>query len=178
MGRCVKCTSLLGRGQQHGLNTATLRATNANKRKRLECVTCPTLTVAATGEQATSGVGAEVSTIACGSLAQTKRRSAIGDEESAPADTININGMTLQLHVPEPNQDDPLAEIAKKQTMGLTPRQKLKQILDPIIQKRTVIIDIAEIQSTATIAAMVADAIPTVTPKTIKIPSHMKLWDV
>ena len=83
-----------------------------------------------------------------GSINQAKRRSASIDTDSSATsvdgNVVNIHGNKLELATQYPNQEDLLAELAKKRTMNMTISQKIKNILTIPIENRPALIEQAK----------------------------------
>lgn len=105
--------------------------------------------------------------MAGGSLAQAKRRSSSDTDSSRARNVITINGMSLELNAVEPTQQELLVEIAKKRTVNKTIPQKLKDIADPIVKERALIITTANGQVNESVATKLEDSTPGTTPKTL-----------
>ena len=99
-----------------------------------------------------------------GSLAQAKRRSSASSTEAM--NPVQINGQSLMLIVPEPNQEELLAEIPRKRTMGLTLGQKAKQVIEPVINNRELILKASQKYNKGSTSKL-RNAIPFEMPKSI-----------
>jgi hypothetical protein len=106
-----------------------------------------------------------------GSLNQAKCRST--DAVSSTSDGTNMvltlgDGTMISCEAPEPNQEELLAEIAKRHTCNLTiPPQKTKRLIEPAEEEQKTLIDIAKQQTSDAIANKIAAAIPAEIPKTV-----------
>lgn len=78
---------------------------------------------------------------------------------------IHVTGATLQLLPPEPSQEGPLTELAKKLTLGFAPPRKMKEVIKPIVKVRKNVSEAAHNQFNEAITLKLSLTIPAVTPK-------------
>lgn len=118
------------------------------------------------------------SNVTGGSQSQAKRRS-IGASTTGIAhvklngdddDLIHVTGTTLQLLPPEPSQEGPLTELAKKLTLGFAPPRKMKEVIKPIVKVRKNVSEAAHNQFNEAITLKLSSTIPAVTPKCASVP--------
>ena len=125
-------------------------------------------------QQQDSDIGSlphKLSTMIGGSLAQAKRRSS-NNSSTSMTNSIEINGQSLMIVIPEPDQEELLVEIARKRTLGLTIGQKVQQVIMPVVNNRDPILNSAQkLPDSTGLVSKLREAIPFELPKTMNGPN-------
>lgn len=109
---------------------------------------------------------------------QAKRCSvggATGNARNGDDNPIHVTGTSLELLAPEPNREEPLNELAKKRTLGLTLPQKIQEVIKPIVEARDTIPEAVHNQSNEETALKLSGSVPAVTPKCMNGPAMVQL---
>jgi hypothetical protein len=98
-----------------------------------------------------------------GSHQQAVRRSTT-DASTGPegeGNILHVGGNAFELVTIEPNREQIIGELARKRVLNMLLPKNIKELIEPAVKDRALIVETIKMQSTAAMAEKVAESIPT-----------------